>query len=416
MGMQSPAPLGHDGGHMLLPVLLSFALSATPPNVSTTPTDSTPQEANTGKDISQDTHKDKTVDGVAVPLLSFNSDFGVGFGVVGGMYIYGDGHKPYKHAIAAQVFLTSRGIRNHYLRYDGPRLLGPLRVEARLEYRREFLSPFYGAGNHSAPDFTGNEDDPRYNYDRNSSGAWLRLRGHILGDDNPLQAYAGYSWKYMKINPYEASMLAEMHPLGIEGGSSGQLLAGVLWDTRDNESDPTTGGAEELDVRYSSRGTGSRYQYAGVTLSERRYFQLSSRFTFAQRMMVDVLFGEVPFFEWASTGGVLFTEGVGGMSSVRGVDRNRFSGNIKAFSNSELRFHAFDMRMLGQQMSLGAAAFLDLGRVWHPGTDDGKWYSWHPGVGAGLRIMRRAAVIRLDYALSTETGEHRIYMNYGHMF
>jgi outer membrane translocation and assembly module TamA len=67
-------------------------------------------------------------------------------------------------------------------------------------------------------------------------------------------------------------------------------------------------------------------------------------------------------------------------------------------------------------MKLGAAAFFDVGRVWHPGVADGPWHQWHPGVGAGLRVARRAAVIRVDWAMSTETGGQRFYMNFGHMF
>ena len=360
--------------------------------------------------------KNGTVDGIALPLLSFNSDFGVAYGVVGGMYLYGEGHEPYQHGLGAQVFFSTRGVQNHYLRYDGPRLLGPLRVEARFEYKREFRSPFYGAGNRSAPEFTGDEKDARYNYDKGSPGAWLRLRGRPFGEDHPFQAYAGYSWRYTRVSPYEASMLAQQQPLGIEGGPTGQLMLGALWDSRDNESDPSTGGVEEVAIRVSGHTTGSRYRYAGVTLSERRYFKLGSRFIFAQRLSLDMLFGEVPFFEWSTTGGVNFTEGVGGMSSVRGIERNRFAGNIKVFSNSELRFHALELRVFRQPMKLGAAAFVDLGRVWHPGVADGAWHEWHPGVGAGLRVTRRAAVIRVDYALSTETGGQRFYMNYGHMF
>ena len=104
------------------------------------------------------------------------------------------------------------------------------------------------------------------------------------------------------------------------------------------------------------------------------------------------------------------------MSSVRGIERNRFVGNIKVFSNSELRVHARTCGILGQPMRLGAAAFLDVGRVWHPGVTDGAWHHWHPGVGVGLRLTRRAAVMRMDYALSTETGGQRLYLNFGQMF
>jgi hypothetical protein len=37
-------------------------------------------------------------------------------------------------------------------------------------------------------------------------------------------------------------------------------------------------------------------------------------------------------------------------------------------------------------------------------------------VGAGLRLARRAAVVRFDWAMSPESGRHRIYLNFGHMF
>ncbi len=360
--------------------------------------------------------KEAGVDAIALPLVSFNSDHGFGYGGVGGMYLYAPGKAPYAHAIGAQVFFSSRGVQNHYLRYDGPQLIGPLRLEGRLEYRREMKSPYFGAGNESAPDFRGNVDDEHYTYDKGSPGFWVRLRGRPFGSTHPLQSYVGYAWRHTRVDTYEKSMLSMQKPLGIEGGVTSQLLAGVLWDTRDDESDPTEGGVEELALRVSGISTGSRYPYVGITLSERRYFKLTSRLTLAHRLTLDVLSGDVPFFEWSNTGGVNVSEGVGGMSSVRGIERNRFSGNIKAFSNTELRFQAAQLKVLGQSMKLGAVVFMDFGRVWHPGVSDGKWYQWHPGIGGGVRVTRRAAVVRMDYARSTESGRQRFYVTFGHMF
>ena len=336
--------------------------------------------------------------------------------MVGGVYIYGDGRQPYQHGLGAQVFFTSRGIQNHYLRYDGPGLLGPLRVEARFEYKRELSSPFYGAGNRSASGFTGNEKDAGTTTTRarrargcgcaGSRGARTirsRCTRAIRGGTRGCRPTRRRCWR--RCNRWASRADPRDRFCSERCGTHGTA----------SRIRPT-GGAEELALRLSGHTTGSRYQYAGVTLSERRYFRLGSRFIFAQRVSLDMLFGEVPFFEWSTTGGVNFTEGVGGMSSVRGIERNRFVGNIKVFSNTELRFHALDMRILGQPMKLGMVAFLDLGRVWHPGVTDGAWHEWHPGAGAGLRVTRRAAVIRVDYALSTETGGQRFYMNYGHMF
>lgn len=370
----------------------------------------------TSAPVEQAPKKEKGFDAIALPLLSYNSDLGFTYGGVAGAYLYAPGHTPYQHGIALQAMFTSRGQQSHYLRYDGPQLIGPMRLELRLEYRRELRSPFYGAGNLSAQDFQGDENQERFNYKRGSPGAWVRLRGRPWGETHPFQSYVGYSWRYTEVDAFDASVLQELKPVGIEGGATGQLMAGVLWDTRDNESDPTRGGVEELSLRVSGSATGSRYQYAGVTLSERRFWQLSSRFLVAQRLTLDMLFGEVPFFEWVNTGGVSNSEGIGGMSSVRGIERNRFAGNVKAFTNTELRFRAFDFNLFKAPVTVGGVAFMDLGRVWHPDVVDGPWWKWHPGVGGGLRLSRRAAVVRFDYAISPETGRQRVYLNFGHMF
>lgn len=358
----------------------------------------------------------KRLDTLALPLLAYTSDTGLTYGAVGGLYLYAPGYTPYRHGLGVQVLFTTRGLQSHFLRYDGPRLLGPLRVEARLEYRRERLSPFYGPGNLAAPEFAGNETDERFNYVRGSPSAWVRLRGRPWGERHPLESYVGYQWRFTEVDPYADSLLAEQRPLGVVGGATGQLFAGVLWDTRDEEADPGIGGMEEVALRLSASPTGSRYTYGGLTLVERRFWRLGPRFVLAQRLALDVLFGEVPFFEWPLTGGLSALEGVGGMSTVRGLERNRFVGNVKAFSNTELRFRALEFPVLGAPVRAGAVAFVDLGRVWHPQVADGPWWRWHPGLGLGLRLSRQAAVARLDWAWSPESGRQRFYINLGHMF
>jgi outer membrane protein assembly factor BamA len=357
------------------------------------------------------------IDGLGVPLVAYTTDLGFSIGAVGGAYFYAPGYLPYRHGVALQVFYSTRGVQNHFLRYDGPELIAGLRVELRLEYRRELLSPFYGAGNVSAPEFSGDTRDEYFNYQRTSPAAWIRFRARPFGDAAPLQTYLGYGYRHVRIASYENSLLLMQKPRGIEGGGNGQLSMGALWDTRDEEGDPTHGGMEEIALRLSSEATGSRYRYVGLTVADRRFFSLGSpRLVFAQRLAVDYLVGDVPFFEWPMFGGVTFTEGIGGMGSVRGVPRNRFSGNLKVVSNSELRYYFYDFRILGRWAKAGVTGFFDVGRVWHPGVDDGTIATWHPGVGGGLRVARRSAVIRVDYALSTETWRQGLYVTFGHMF
>lgn len=360
----------------------------------------------------------KGLDAIGVPLVSYNSDLGWGFGLVGGGYYYSPGYLPYRHAIAGQGFITTRGVQNHWLRYDGPQLLGKARLEVRGEYRRELRAPFYGPGNQSSPEFVpGRSDEEPYSFDYFFPGGWARIRGKPAGPLKKLELFAGYGYHWVRVIPYEASMLERAAPRGLEGGSHGQVFTGATWDTRDNESDPTRGGVEEIALRFSGSPTVSDYTYAGVTLSERRYFQLGSpKLIFAQRVVFDFLMGDVPFFEWAAFGGVSGGEGIGGMSSVRGVPRNRYQGKVKAVSNSELRFYPFAFQLLGEPVKVGGVAFFDMGRVWHENVTDGPWHAWHPGVGGGLRLARRAAVVRFDVGVATETRRPGLYVTFGHMF
>ncbi|MGQ0504156.1 MAG: Omp85 family outer membrane protein [Myxococcaceae bacterium] len=362
--------------------------------------------------------KDSGIDGLGVPLISFNSDQGFGFGAVGGAYFYAKDYRPYRHALGAQIFFTTRGVQNHWLRWDAPNLIGKLRFEARAEWRHEKFAPYFGPGNISVPDFDGNLMDPRYNYDRFAPGGFVRLRGPSLIPGVPLSIYGGYAFKYTKVTPYPGSLLEQEKPLGFAGGPTGQVQAGILFDTRDDESDPSTGGIEEIAVRGSAEPTGSKYRFGGVTVSERRFFRLfnKERYIFAQRLTADFQFGDVPFFEWPNTGGLNGTEAIGGMSSIRGVPRQRFAGQVKVISNTEIRFYVWDFPLFGAPVKLGGLVFADVGRVWQPKINDGGLGAWHAGFGGGLRVARRAAVLRADLAYAPEIQRSAVYLTFGHLF
>lgn len=356
-------------------------------------------------------------DAIALPLLNYSTDLGVGYGLVGGAYIYGPGYRPYRFSLGAQTLFTTRGGQSHFLRFDAPDLLGPIRVEAQVELKRELRAPYYGSGNRSVPGVVAGDNTDQFSYDHRTPRAWVRLRFHPLGPESPYQLYAGYLFRDVDVHPYESSLLAQAPPPGFAGGRAGQLSFGLLRDTRDDEANPTLGGVEELAVRASGRATLSDYGFAGLTASERRFIPLGTpQLVLAFRAVLDTQLGDVPFFEWPTVGGIGVAEGIGGMSSVRGVPRARFSGDTKAFANLELRWLPIAFPLHGQTVRLGGVAFADAGRVWQPAVDDGPWYAWHAGVGAGVRAVRRAAVLRADWAISPETGRSAVYFTMGHMF
>lgn len=358
------------------------------------------------------------VDALAVPLVGYTSDLGLGFGLAGGMLIYGPGYRPYRHSIGFSSYFTRAGVQRHSLRWDAPRFVDGLRLEVGLELRRELYMPFAGPGNLSGPDFSELPRDRAQTYFRRTPGGWARARWRPLGESSVLQTYVGLAYRDTRVRAYEGSVLAALQPPGIEGGMVGQALLGALWDTRDNEPDTTRGGLTEVGVRLADPVIGSKYRFGGVTVGTRQFWRLGGRVVLAERVMFDHLFGDVPFFEWPNIGGLSLglAEGIGGEMSVRGIPRDRYVGNTKVFSNTEARVHLLQFPLLGGPVRVGALALVDVGRVWHPRTPDGPWYLWHPGVGAGLRAARGAAVVRFDWAFSPETRGQRVYLTFGHMF
>ena len=126
--------------------LVLMTLAAAEPLAQEEPAGESTAVVTTAAETKQEEKKEeRRFTGLGVPLLSYNSDFGLGFGAVGGGYFYSPGYEPYRHAFSAQVFITTRGVQNHFLRYDGVNLIGKLRVEGKLEFRRELLAPYYGA-------------------------------------------------------------------------------------------------------------------------------------------------------------------------------------------------------------------------------------------------------------------------------
>jgi hemolysin activation/secretion protein len=57
------------------------------------------------------------------------------------------------------------------------------------------------------------------------------------------------------------------------------------------------------------------------------------------------------------------THAIGGVNLVRGVPAGRYAGKVKVMATIELRAELAKTRLFGQEIFLGAAAFVDAGRV-----------------------------------------------------
>jgi hypothetical protein len=355
-----------------------------------------------------------------LPVLTFNSDTGVGGGLVLSAHVYGKDFRPYQHGLTAQFFVTTTGYQGHYLTWDAPHLLGPVRLELHLEFHKDLYAPYYGPGNHTFPGQSLKGPDVVFGYLNVWTWEWIRFRIKPLGDGRPLTLYAGYQYRYLWITPYSGSVLEQQSPRGIGGGRNGSVFAGILWDTRDDEQNTRRGYLVQFGGRVAGPSTASLYSYQGVTFGTRLFWSLwTPRLVLALHGEADHLWGDVPFWEWNQLGGISSAEGLGGLDTLRGVARNRYGGNTKVFGNVELRWATVQIPWGSAPVEIGMLGFLDSGRVWQPGQPNGKFFDsmeWHSGAGGGLRIARRAAIIRADFGVDLETQRTGIYVAFGQLF
>jgi len=377
-----------------------------------------------------------------VPALNYNADEGFGYGVVGNIYNYAEGgYSPYYWTIQPQIFFTTGGKQEHWLWFDSPYILGKgIRVTAELKMMKQLYDPYYGIGNEATYEelkFKVDDDDqPQdsglfidkdyYTYQRQQfslKADFLKaLQTHPNGRPK-LSALLGFGIisTTNELNG-DSSKLQEDLVAGvvtqkeIDGGFTNYLKLGIIHDTRDNEPAPNQGNWTDIVIEIYPKLLGSDYQYSRATLTDRRYFPITKKFVYAQRILFEKIFGDVPFYDLCLYGSSYkVDEGLGGSKSLRGVLKNRFIGKTKLFANLEVRFKFLEFSTLGQDFYLATNEYLDLGKVWDK-KDKSGFSDIHFGYGAGLHIgWNENFIVAVDCGTSKETGLQP-YIGLGYLF
>ena len=346
-----------------------------------------------------------------VPIVTSDSDNGVGFGAALAYY-QGDGHTaPYRFAAVAQVLLTTVGVSDDYLNLDWLRPFdSDFRAGIELRYRREPNASWFGAGN-LAP--RPPNSSPRYNqYNQQVPAVRLLLQRPV---SKHFSLFGTYLAEYAIEQSYPDSLLASTNPVGIAGGFNGPLSGGITYDTRDSEVWPTRGQSAEVSMRGAASWTGSRYAWQGATAIWRGFAQIPWAAVAAGRVLVDGMRGDVPFYDLDATGSLHEIDGLGGANTMRGFVKDRFVGKGKVLLNGEVRKVFYDVSVFAQHIEFGAVLFADVGRVYGSTFNDGPALQLHYDGGAGLRaIVNRQLVVRLDVGASIEGP--RVYALFQNMF
>ncbi len=358
-----------------------------------------------------------------LPLSNYNSDEGLGYGANVALYNHArGGYTPYFYLTQAEVFLTTRGKDYAFFFFDSPHLIPRYRLSAEFRFENDVFSPFYGLGEKTVfrEEFTDASseafiDEYYYSFGRERLKFTADVQRFVW--QKRLRALVGLGIFHTEITPNtERSLLQEQVPLGIEGGWTNYLKFGFVYDTRDNEPAPTSGTWSEMIVEISGGLLGSDYTSRRVTVTDRRYYRILKNLVYANRVVFEMMDGDVPFYEMSRfSSSFKREEALGGAKSVRGVRRNRFIGQTKLFANLELRWTMFRFQKWNQDFFIATNIFADIGRVWEENPTL-TLKDFQLARGGGVRIgWNQNFIVAVDVGNSSEV-PLALYIGLGYLY
>ena len=397
-----------------------------------------------------------------LPVVGWDSDLGFQYGACVDIFNFGDGSNypsyNYKINLEASTYTGGSSLLRCYgdfktLIPDGKLFFDCTYFNAKKfdffgynGYASPYFGPSYGVAEGEKSEFYW----MRRNQFRLVTSVQRRIVGNlywaagfgcynVLTDNVNLEGYNGQNTLYQLYRNYGLINENEAH-----GGNVLQLKAGLVYDTRDHDSDPTRGvnieatlvGAPDIIDREG-------YSNLGFTFVGSQYVPVwKDKLTFAYRLGVQAkLAGEVPYYFINNLNTLFFrkvyTEGLGGNASVRGINRNGVVGNGMAWLNTEFRWRIVNFRAINQNFHIALNPFFDMGQVIQAYRLDAqkqaydKWatekpnepnpfYSGdeekpHATAGCGLKIvMNRNFVISVEMARALDSRDgQKLWNNIG---
>lgn len=342
--------------------------------------------------------------GGALPAISYDSNLGFQYGALFEFFNYGKPSiypKFYDHTYT-EVSHYTKGSGVFRFMFESNHIIPGIEWISDLSYLPDRANQFYGFNGYESvynKDWMTEEDEGYrsvmfYRYQRDQFRFKNDFIGKLAGEH--LKWTAGFAFENFKVSSVNVDKLnkgrkddelipsLDVQPglfelyrdsLGIipadeaKGGWVNTLKAGLVWDSRDNRSNPMKGVWTELGIEVSPKFLGNDWGFSKFYIAHRQYFTLvENNLSFAYRVMYQTtLSGKVPFFFQSQVMTYRLTgysnEGLGGVSTLRGVLKNRVVGDAFVLGNFELRWKPWHFNLFNRESYLGIDLFYDLGRV-----------------------------------------------------
>ena len=339
-----------------------------------------------------------------LPVVGFNSDLGFQYGACVDIFNYGDGSRypKFDYKMNLEVSAYTKGSLNLRFYGDFYSLIPNSRLFIDAGYFTDKRFEFYGFNGYASPYYNdlyvlNDQQSLVENYNPEYNSVLYRMDRKQFRFNSCLRTkfgfgenfYYGVGLSYFNYNMgrinihneeylYDEQMtLFELYKESgliraneADGGNVTQVKLAFIYDSKNHDSDPTKGAYFEATI------TGApdfidRDGYSHMTFNAvwQHYIPIvKENLTFAYRVVTqNVIAGEIPYYA-AFNSNMLFykkmsTDALGGVNSVRGINRNRVVGAGYAWLNAELRWKVVGFQFINQNWNVALNPFFDAGMV-----------------------------------------------------
>lgn len=384
---------------------------------------------------------------VPFPALSYNSDLGLQYGAFCDMFHFGDGSSfpDYRHKISAEVSRFTKGSGVFRIFYDSEYLIRRTRLTVDLSYLPDKMLSFYGFNGYASP-YLADQPKAFYNMNRDMLRLTVDVQRPISGKWSWAAGFGYYNYQMseVKLKKYrDVTSLYKLYkdkgilnPDEANGGNVLQFKAGIVYDSRDVESDPSRGIWGEAIVCGSPDWIDRQgYNHMKMTAVFRHYVPVAAnKLTFAYRIGYQgTIVGDAPYYVQSNINTLYmrqtYSEGLGGTFSLRGTLRNRIVGDGMTWLNAEFRYRFLNFRLLNQNWYFVVNPFFDAGMTVTPFRQNrlkqsglpelycSDRESLHSSAGIGAKaVMNQNFVLSIEWgqALDKRDGKNglNLYMNF----
>ena len=415
----------------------------------------------------------------AIPGLTYDADKGLTYGITANIFDYGDGknYPDYRHFIYAEGSYSTKQVGTIRLFYESDYVIKRHKLLFDFSYLPDAMNDFYGFNgdfsvfNHSFEDKNATDylNHAFYRHESNLFRTTFDIRGKIHGG---FYYYAGvgvlgYAEDRVKlaksdITDNQMELFELYRQWGLisdaekKGGWHPYVRGGVSYDTRNQRVNTVTGWYFDLFLTYNSAFNELKdYNNLKINFDFMHFVPIiGDRLVFAYRVATqNTIAGKSPYYLDTYKNELYIDHNryyaLGGVTSVRGLMRDRIWVPGFAYGTAELRSRIINFDMFNQHFYLGMNLFLDAGIVTQKyeideaalreKVDENAWmvannltfddifdtkakiHAPHFGTGAGLKLaMNENFVLSCEWGMPFSKQDNytnsNFYIGMGYMF